>query len=101
MEGQRQLSYELYSVHVFATSAFATDDMLMRTGVKVTARRPTGGKSSGGNGTYLLCLLFSCLVMSDSLQPYGLSLPDSSLCPWDFPGENTAVGCYFLLQESS
>ena len=47
MEGQRQLSYELYSVHVFATSAFATDDMLMRTGVKVTARRPTGGKSSG------------------------------------------------------
>ena len=40
MEGQRQLNYELYSVHVFATSAFATDDMLMKTGVKVTARRP-------------------------------------------------------------
>ena len=21
------------------------------------------------------------------------------LCPWDFPGENTRVGCHFLLQE--
>ena len=20
------------------------------------------------------------------------------LCPWDFPGENTGVGCHFLLQ---
>ena len=20
------------------------------------------------------------------------------LCPWDFPGQNTGVGCYFLLQ---
>ena len=47
MEGQRQLNYELYSVHVFATSAFATDDMLMKTGVKVTARRPAGRKYFG------------------------------------------------------
>ena len=23
------------------------------------------------------------------------------LCPWDFPGKNTAVSCYFLLQGSS
>ena len=22
----------------------------------------------------------------------------SLLCPWDFPGKNTAVGCRFLLQ---
>ena len=21
------------------------------------------------------------------------------LCPWDFPGKNTAAGCYFLLQK--
>ena len=21
------------------------------------------------------------------------------LCPWDFPGKNTGVGCHFLLQE--
>ena len=31
-------------------------------------------------------------VMSDSLRPHGL------LCPWDFPGKNTGMGCYFLLQ---
>ena len=23
------------------------------------------------------------------------------LCPWDFPGKNTGVGCHFLLQVSS
>ena len=24
--------------------------------------------------------------------------PTRFLCPWDFPGKNTGVGCYFLLQ---
>ena len=26
------------------------------------------------------------------------SLPARLLCPWDFPGKNTRVGCHFLLQ---
>ena len=34
--------------------------------------------------------------MSDSLQPHGLR-PARLLCPWYFPGKNTAVGCHFLL----
>ena len=38
-----------------------------------------------------------CSVMSDSLQPYGLE-PSRLLCPWDFPGKNTKVGCHGLLQ---
>ena len=25
--------------------------------------------------------------------------PNRLLCPWDFPGKNTGVGCHFLLQE--
>ena len=25
-------------------------------------------------------------------------MPDRLLCPWDFPGKNTGVGCHFLLQ---
>ena len=25
--------------------------------------------------------------------------PTRFLCPWDFPGKNTGVGCHFLLQE--
>ena len=40
-------------------------------------------------------LVYVCLsrsVVSDSLQPARL------LCPWDFPGKNTGVGCHFLLQ---
>ena len=39
----------------------------------------------------------SCSVMSNSLQPHGLQ-PARFLCPWDFPGKNTEVGCQFLLQ---
>ena len=34
--------------------------------------------------------------MSDSLRPRGLK-PTKLLCPWDFPGKNTGVGCHFLL----
>ena len=31
------------------------------------------------------------------LQPHGL-LPTRLLCPWDFPGKTTGVGCHSLLQ---
>ena len=43
------------------------------------------------------CVCFSHSVMSNSLQPHGLQ-PARFLCPWDFPGKNTEVGCHFLLQ---
>ena len=36
-------------------------------------------------------------VMSDSLRPHGMQ-PVRLLCPWDFPGKNTGMGCHFLLQ---
>ena len=39
----------------------------------------------------------SCSVMSYSLQPHGL-LPTRLLCPWNFQGKNTGMGCHFLLQ---
>ena len=41
--------------------------------------------------------LFNRSIMSSSLWPYGL-LPSRLLCPWDFSGKNTGVGCHFLLQ---
>ena len=34
--------------------------------------------------------------MSDSLWPHGLQ-PTRLLCPWDFPGKSTGVGCHCLL----
>ena len=34
--------------------------------------------------------------MSDSLRPHGLQ-PAMLLCAWDSPGNNTGVGCHFLL----
>ena len=36
-------------------------------------------------------------VVSNSLQPHVLQ-PTRLLCPWDFPGKYTGVGCHFLLQ---
>ena len=44
----------------------------------------------------LACAL-SRSVVSDSLQRHGQQ-PSRLLCPWNFPGKNTGVGCYFLLQ---
>ena len=38
-----------------------------------------------------------CSVVSNSLRPHEL-WPSRLLCPWDFPGKNTGVGCHFLLQ---
>ena len=38
----------------------------------------------------------SCSVMSDSLRPNGLQ-PTRLLCPWNFPGKSTGVGCHCLL----
>ena len=35
--------------------------------------------------------------MSDSVRPHRWQ-PTRLLCPWDFPGKNTGVGCHFLLQ---
>ena len=48
-----------------------------------------------------VCVL-SWSVLSDSLRPHGLQpsprKTDRLLCPWDYPGENTGVGCHFLFQ---
>ena len=38
-------------------------------------------------------------VMPDSLRPHGLQ-PTRLLCPWDFPGKSTGVGCHCLLRLS-
>ena len=37
----------------------------------------------------------SCLTLCDPMD----CKPTRLLCPWDFPGKNTGVGCHFLLQE--
>ena len=37
------------------------------------------------------------LVVSDSLQLHRLQSA-RLLCPWDFPGKESGVGCHFLLQ---
>ena len=47
--------------------------------------------------SYLLtCCVLSHSVMSNSLQPHRLQ-PIRLLCPWDFPGKISGVGCHFPL----
>ena len=48
-------------------------------------------------GSLLLLLLLSRFSRSDSLRPHKWQ-PTRLPCPWDSPGKNTGVGCYFLLQ---
>ena len=36
-------------------------------------------------------------VVSNSLRPHGLQ-PTRLLCPWDFPGKSTGVGCHWTGQ---
>ena len=36
-------------------------------------------------------------VVSDPQRPHGLQ-PTRLLCPWDFPGKSTGVGCHCLLR---
>ena len=45
---------------------------------------------------FLECV-YVCSVVSDSLRPHGL-YPTRLICPWNFPGKNTGVGCHFLFQ---
>ena len=45
---------------------------------------------------YTVCVsVLSCVP--DSLQSMGWQ-PARLLCPWNFPGKNSGVGCHFLLQ---
>ena len=38
--------------------------------------------------------MLTCVLL---LQPHKLQ-PAKLLCPWNFPGKNTGVGCHFFLQ---
>ena len=42
---------------------------------------------------------FSRSVVSDPQWPYGLQ-PTRLLCPWDFPGRSTGVGCHCNLTDT-
>ena len=52
----------------------------------------TCGKQQGLNCGCLVAK--SCLTLCDPME----CSPARLLCPWDFPGKNTRVGCHALLQ---
>ena len=67
-----------------------TDRKVFRLAGQVRERN----KHTGEPQTLFVCVR-ACSVVSDSLQPHG-RYPARLLCPWDFPGKNTGVGCHFL-----
>ena len=44
-----------------------------------------------------VCVCAQSLSLSESLWPHGQQ-PARLLCPWNFPGKNSGVGCHLLLQ---
>ena len=44
-----------------------------------------------------VCMCVCSISLSDSLWPHGQQ-PARLLCPWNFPGKNSGVGCHLLLQ---
>ena len=77
--------------------------MLVRKLAKTVKIWCTKEKNTQGQWKYFLFLRVQfvcvcvCLAMSDYLQPHVLH-PARLLCPWDFPGKNTGVGCHVFLQ---
>ena len=51
-------------------------------------------QQSVAQSRYLMCRVPICSVVSDSLWPRGL---EPVLCPWEFSGKHTGVGCHFCL----
>ena len=56
---------------------------------------------------YMFCVcvcvymhMHACSAMSNSLRPHGLQ-PARLLCPWNFPGKHTGVGCHSYHRGSS
>ena len=45
----------------------------------------------------IITRILTCSAVFNSLRTHGLQL-SRLLCPWNFPGKNTGVGCHFLLQ---
>ena len=51
------------------------------------------------NGSPLTVYVCVHSVVSDSSRPHGLQAT-RLLCPWDFPGKSTGVGCHCLLRKN-
>ena len=80
--------YIFRHIFLFLSTTFPKSFMTFVLARKVGLRRKPGR---------ILLLLFSRLVMSDSLRLQGLQ-PARLLCLWDSPGKNTGMSCHFLLQ---
>ena len=70
---------KVFTICLFAYSEFCTSVLLVPI------------QNAGGGGL----VTKSCLTLAN---PWITLLAHQLLCPWDFPGKNTGMGCHFLLQ---
>ena len=64
---------------------------------RASSKEPGGYPQTPKSPLWKQVALCVCSARSNSLWLHGLQ-PAKLLCPWDFPGKNTGVGCHFLLQ---
>ena len=67
-------------------------------GPGVAGRGEGGANWESSTDTYALSMSLSLQTVSDSVTPRTAVWLTGLLCPWNFPGKNTGVGCHFLLQ---
>ena len=66
---------------------------------KLKGKNLIGYKIKQVSNIFFCCCLVTklCLI---PFRPHGLQ-PPRLLCPWDFPGKNTGVGCHFFFLQGS
>ena len=89
LQGRIQLSFKALQCKIWSYPYFKNED--------IEARSRWQSRKILSSPPSILLLLFSHSVVSDSLQSHALQ-PTRLLCPWDFLGKNSGVGCHFLLQ---
>ena len=95
--------YMLWKVVIFKRVVFVRTRFLLKSSTKMEEAT----KDSGAEIHFVLsqwsvtkascCHLVTYKSRLTHLQPHGLQ-PARLLCPQDFPGKNTGMGCHFLLQ---
>ena len=63
--------------------------------IKVSLYEKTMVKKHNRHCYGLMCV---CIQLLSYIFALPWTVATRLLCPWDFPGKNTAVGCHFLLQ---
>ena len=108
---RRSHGYVIYCIHIYfneditrfkvywkSNPGFGIEPMPTALASSILTTGPQG-RSPDMLHHWITQVKWSCSVMSDSLQSYGLE-PTMLFHPWDFPGKSTGMGCHFLILDN-